>query len=194
MPNAKTKAVKTKVPKLSLAGPIIGLVFALYLVGWYGVLAYMDRYVNPKWPRIQATVVDHRQRYETYTYTRRVADRPMYVPEYYFLLHVHYEGDTLVGDKYTGVGVTGDKSEPSEFDRRYLPITVAYNPDNPAESKQVTDTTKQAVQLIILSVIAGIIMLISIKVFIKSLVKVLRARHHANAPAVARTKSKSISK
>lgn len=133
--------------KKSDVNPLIIVLFAGIVIGFYGIYKIYKGYESQNWPTTQGKIIDSRL-----AGAKRTIGRRAFIKYEYFV-----KGNRYVSSQISYTLIIGDYSGYVEIMREYpegKKVTVYYNPDNSMDAVLKTEISGRIAWLFILSVLA----------------------------------------
>jgi len=142
--------------KNSYVNPLVIVLFAGIVIGFYGVYKVYKGYESQNWPTTEGKIIVSR-----ISGAKRTIGRRVFIKYEYFV-----KGNRYVSSRISYTLIIGDYSSSLEILREYpegSKVTVYYNPDNSMDAVLKTEISGQISWIFILSVLAVILGLRGLK-------------------------------
>jgi hypothetical protein len=136
-----------KKDKNSNINPLVMVLLAGIVIGFYGIYKIYKGYESQNWPATEGKIIDSRLSGAKRTFGRRV-----FIKYEYFV-----KGSRYISSQISYTLIIGDYSGSVEIIREYpkgKKVTVYYNPDNAMDAVLKTEISGQISWLFILSALA----------------------------------------
>lgn len=141
---------ENKKGKESNINPLVMVLLAGIVIGFYGIYKIYKGYESQNWPATEGKIIDSRL-----AGAKRTIGRRVFIKYEYFV-----KGSRYVSSQISYTLIIGDYSGSVEIIREYpkgKKVTVYYNPDNPMDAVLKTEISGQISWLFILSVLSIIL-------------------------------------